>query len=292
MSESGNPNPAVERGAIRSGPFELSYSVEGQGTPALVIGSAVYYPWTFSERLRQSLRLFFVDHRGFAHSSQEMAPDDYSLDVVLDDIDLARRHFGLDRVVIIGHSGHGFMALEYAKRYPRHVSHVVLIGMAPNHSEALDAARERHWQEAVCPERKAKQEQDLALLPGEIAAAPDRRFITFCIRLGARSWYDHSFDATGLWQGVHVNMPVFDHLWGEAFRDIDIAKGLERLDRPVLLALGRFDYLVAPAFTWEPYRSSFRDLTMRIFDRSSHTPQWEESDLFDAELLQWLSSRR
>jgi len=291
MSELGKSGAAFTRGTIRSGPFELGYSIEGQGRPALVIGSAVYYPRTFSEGLRQSLRLHFVDHRGFAPASEEILPADYSLETVLDDIDLARRHFGLDQVVIVGHSGHGFMALEYAKKYPGHVSHVVLIGMGPSHSEAHNAVKERHWQEAVCPERKARLEQDLQLLPTEIAATPEKRFITFCVRLGALSWYDHDFDATPLWQGVHVNMPVFDHLWGEAFRDIDIAKGLDGLEKPVFLALGRFDYLVAPAFTWEAYRKSFRDLTVRVFDRSGHTPQLEESALFDAELLGWLASR-
>ena len=39
-------------------------------------------------------------------------------------------------------------------------------------------------------------------------------------------------------------------------------------------------------------RSSFADLTLRVFDRSSHTPQLEESDVFDAELLRWLDGAR
>ena len=58
----------------------------------------------------------------------------------------------------------------------------------------------------------------------------------------------------------------------------------------MMLALGRFDYLVAPHFAWEPYRAYFNDLTVRVFDQSSHTPQLEESPLFNTELLQWLSA--
>jgi len=276
------------RGTIPSGGFDLAYSVEGRGVPAIVIGSAVYYPRTFSQTLRTSLQLIFVDHRGFARTGKDLQPADYALDVVLDDIDLARRHFGHDKVIVIGHSGHGYMALEYAKRFPQHVSHVVMVGTGPSHSAAHHEASERYWQESVCPERKAKLASDLALLPAEIEAAPEKRFITFCIRLGAKSWYDHTFDATPLWEGVHVNMPVFDHLWGEVFRDIDIRHGLGRLDAPVFLALGRYDYLVAPYATWDPYRGSFRDLTVRVFEKSGHTPQLEESELFDVELLKWL----
>ena len=33
------------------------------------------------------------------------------------------------RVVVIGHSGHAYLALEYAKRYPAQVSHVALLAI-------------------------------------------------------------------------------------------------------------------------------------------------------------------
>ena len=77
----------------------------------------------------------------------------------------------------------------------------------------------------------------------------------------------------------------------QVFRDIDIARGLDELDVPVLLALGRHDYLVSPYETWVPYREHFRDLTVRVFGKSAHTPPFEESELFDAELLRWLEER-
>lgn len=279
------------QGHIRSGAFDLAYSIEGDGSPVIVIGSSVYYPRTFSQELRHSLKLVFLDHRGFARSSDPVRVEDFAFDRILDDIELARMQLGLGRVVVLGHSGHGYMALEYAKRYPQHVSHVVMIGTGPSHSSADMELAEQYWNGAVCPERKAKLEQDLRQLPAEINAAPEKRFITFCLRLGAKSWFDHNFDATELWRDVHVNMPGFDHLWGEVFRDIDVTRGLDALDVPVFLAMGRFDYLVAPYSAWQSRRKSFRDLTVRVFDRSSHTPQMEESASFDAELLRWLSSK-
>lgn len=281
----------VQRGTLQAGPFRLGYTVEGQGRSALVIGSALYYPRTFSAELRQHLRMAFVDHRGYAEPTGEFTRDDYTLDTVLADVERLREHLGLEQVVVIGHSGLGFVALEYAKRYPRHVSHVVLIAMGPSQSDAHRALAERHWEEAVCPERKARLAEDFRGLEAELAAAPERRFITFCIRMGARSWYDPHFDARPLWEGMHVNMEIIDHLWGEAFRDVDLRQGLDGLRAPVFLALGRFDYLVAPHFAWEPYREHFPDLTVRVFDHSAHTPQLEESELFDRELLGWLAAR-
>lgn len=282
-------NEQMGHGTIQSGVFELAYRIEGSGRAALVIGSSIYYPRTFSAELRQSLKLVFVDHRGFARATGPTSPADYELATVLDDIELVRQRLGLGEVIIVGHSGHAYLALEYAKRYPQNVTQVVLIAAGPSQSVAHLELAEQNWQEAVCAERKSKLEADLRDLGGELAAAPERRFITFCIRLGARSWYDPSFDASPLWADVSVNMDGIDYLWGEAFRDLDIREGLRELKVPVFLALGRFDYLVAPYGAWHPYRPHFHDLTVRVFDRSSHTPQLEESQLFDDELLGWLN---
>jgi proline iminopeptidase len=59
----------------------------------------------------------------------------------------------------------------------------------------------------------------------------------------------------------------------------------------VLLALGRYDFISAPPASWDPIRPKFRDLTMRVFERSGHTPPYEEPELFNRELLAWLQSR-
>ena len=84
-------------------------------------------------------------------------------------------------------------------------------------------------------------------------------------------------------------MTMFDHVWGEIFREIDITKGLDKLTAPVLLVLGRYDYLVPPAYLWESVRGKFKDLTVRVFERSGHAPHFEEPALFDKELLGWLA---
>ena len=45
--------------------IKLSYAIEGSGIPCLVIGSAIYYPRTFSQELRQHFKFIFADERGF-----------------------------------------------------------------------------------------------------------------------------------------------------------------------------------------------------------------------------------
>jgi proline iminopeptidase len=185
------------------------------------------------------------------------------------------------------------MALEYAKKYPAQVSHVVMIGIAPDLSPASREATERYWNESVSPQRKAALQDNVRALPDEELAKlkGTESFVRGYVRNGPRAWFDPRFDSTPLWKGVEVNTEMFAYVWGELFRDIDITRGLETFDRPVLLALGRYDYLVAPPSSWDAVRPKFRDLTVRVFERTGHTPQLEEPELFDAELLRWIKER-
>ncbi|MUH01169.1 alpha/beta fold hydrolase [Scytonema sp. UIC 10036] len=277
------------KGQVNSNGFQFQYILEGDGTPAIVIGSSLYYSRTFSNNLRNSLKLVFVDHRGFSPPYDCKDITQFQLDILVDDIELVRKELGFEKIIIIGHSGHAFMALEYAKKYPANVSYAVMICGAPSYSHEAHKASVRYLNDSVCPDRKAVLAKNLARLPQEIEAAPEKSFITFCLLMGPKSWFDYNYDATKLWEDVEVNMTMFDYVWGEVFRDIDITKNLDKLQAPVLLALGRYDYLVPPPYLWEPIRDKFPNLTIRIFEKSSHAPHFEEPELFDRELLNWLS---
>ncbi len=283
-----------DHGVIAAGEFRLGYRIEGKGQSAVVIGSAVYYPRIFSRNLRDHLRLVFLDHRGFAPVPGVVAASEFDLDKIIDDVERARQTLGLGQIAVIGHSGHALMALEYAKKYPKNVSHVVMIGISPDLGVASWVAAQRHWQESVDPPRKAAWTANLKRLPDmELEKlSPRDRFVQSYVREGPWAWYDFRFDATPLWTGVDVNVPMFDHVWGKVFRKIDITRGLTTLDRPVLLALGRYDFIVAPPASWDPIRPKFRNLTVRVFERSGHTPPFEEPELFDAELIKWMVQNR
>lgn len=281
----------AERGIIRSGAFELGYSVEGQGIPLLVIGSNLYYARTFSQDMRRSVRFHFVDHRCFARPLGSVSTADFAFNTIIADIELARQTLGLQRFAILGHSGHGYMALEYARRFPDRVSHVVMAGTGPSQSPDMAELAERRWESEASPQRKAIFAREIERLAGDIAAHPNERFKHLLIRLGARSWFDPDFDARPLWEGVWTNDIGFDHLWGEVFRDFDMHATARAVAAPVLLTLGRYDYLIAPPEAWEPFKTDFAALTVEVFERSGHTMQLEESGRFDDVLLDFLRRR-
>ncbi|WP_128544249.1 alpha/beta fold hydrolase [Larkinella soli] len=278
-------------GTIEVRGFRFGYRIDGEGTPVLVIGSSVYYPRTFQGRLHDRLQLIHIDHRGFVPPpSPDLTNEDYRLEVLLDDFEAVRQALGLEKFIVMGHSGHAFMALEYAKKYPQYVTHVVLIAASPDFSEESHRLADDFFDQEADPGRKAALDREMARIPDLIEAAPERRFVAYCLGAGPRSWYEADFDAAALWEDVYTNMAMIDFAWGEVFRDIDITTGLEQFDKPVLLLLGRYDFLIGPPSMWDRVRSRFRNLSIEVLEKSAHTPQLEESERFNTLLLQWLET--
>lgn len=277
-------------GSVDIDGFKLRYCTEGSGPDTIVLGSAVYYPRSFSQNLRKSLRLHFVDYRGFAQPPADGIGEIPSFDRLVDDIEHMRMKLSLDKCIVVGHSAHALLALEYAKKYSQYISHVVMIGTSPSFSPEHAKMAERNWDESVWPERKLALAERLREFPDEALSKlpPGQAFVKWNERRAPQSWFDFRFDSSALWQGVSPNIRILDFFYGKALRDIDIAKGLETFHHPVFLALGRFDYIIAPASCWDSLRSKFQNLTVKIFERSGHSPQYEEPDLFDKELLKRL----
>lgn len=280
-----------DSGIIERDGYGLRYSIEGKGIPTFVIGSAEYYPRTFSDNLRKHLHFAFVDHRGFGIPPKTESNSLIELDVILDDMEYVRNKLNLRDMIVMGHSGHIYMALEYAKKYPKHVSHVVLICHGPDYSLKSQEHAEQYWQRTASPERKAAFEKNLLDLPSKQRnLTPSQQFIKQYVSYGPRIWYDYKFDSSPLWENVEVNMAIFGHVWGTIFQDIDITKGLDNFHKPVFLALGKYDFLVGQS-AWDGVIDKFNDIKMHVFEKSGHTPQFEMADVFDQMLMSWLARR-
>lgn len=267
--------------------FTLYYTIEGRGIPMLVIGSYRYYPRTFSKALREKIQLICMDHRGFSSTSRTVTKEDFALTKLIEDIEALRQHLGLETMMLLGHSGHGYIALEYAKQYPHRVSHLILLAISPRAGSENFAAANRYFEESVCPLRKQLFNDKYPTLEEAMAANPKRAFITRMLVFAPMIWYQPDYDATWLWEEVEVIPEMFEHIWTQVFPELDITAHADKLQCPIFLGLGRYDYW-NPPYLWEPFRPYFKQLTIRIFEQSGHTPQLEEPVLFDETLLTWL----
>ena len=291
-----SPKPKQEKMAtpvhqgIQVDSTTLDYVVEGEGTPALVIGSHIYYPKTFSEELEKHLQLHHVDLRWFAEEYAPVNLEAYGLEEIVADIESARQQLGLEKPLLIGHSIHGTIAMEYAKRHQDKISGLVIIGSPAKHgNEAFDQAVADLW-ETAHPERKVLQDSLWEALQVQLAEDNSNDFAKAYVATSAQYWYDSLYDASWLWDGMTAHTELTGHLFGTVFNNYDMFRDSVQLNIPVWVGMGTYDYVI-PYTLWQEEYESIPDFNFTLFEKSGHTPQLEEAALFNQRLLEWASSK-
>lgn len=279
----------IELNSVRCNGFTLNYSMEGQGELAvLVVGSSIFYPRTFSRRLKESFRFVFADLPHFVEIEPGFDLASIGFDIYAECIERIRIAAGLERVVIMGHSHHGNIAVEYARRFPQHVSHVVLIGTPPvNIAQTIECAKQ-YWHDNAPTIRKTLLAKRRALrderdLPSQ---NPREAYITQYVTDAPLYWHDPEYDAAWLWSGMRFRMDAV-HAFRSLYEKYEMQLGPGEFTAPVLAIMGRDDYAV-PHTLWSRRRIP-SSVDIRILDRSGHTPQLEQPEEFDRILLAWLS---
>ncbi len=122
-------------GKARINGFDIWYKETGvnNSKPAVIVihggpGMSSYYFHDYLGFLQKDQKVFYYDQRGSGYS--EIKPDLslYNLDNMVNDLEQFRKEVvKKDKVIIIGHSFGGMVALEYMKKYGEYVEKAVLI---------------------------------------------------------------------------------------------------------------------------------------------------------------------
>jgi len=268
----------------------LHYVVRGTGKECLVIGSSVYYPRTFSAGLDSHLKMYFVDMKWFAKEYKPENLDSVNISSIAADVEKIRVKLGLVKPLVLGHSIHGTIAAEYARRYQDKISGVIIIGSPSEWGNATYDAKAKALWETASDERKKLQDEnwgnikELDRLTGKAKTATEYNIMS------PQYWYNPRYDAGWLWEGMTVHTEVTNNLFTKVFLNYNMFSPALTLNVPVFVAMGMHDYVI-PHTLWQEKYSSIPDFTLVLFDKSGHTPQLEESEKFNRILTGWLGSR-
>ena len=93
--------------------------------------------------LWEQFTLIMLNPRGTGASDRPRDPRAYQIDDYVDDVEELRRHLGLERMLLLGHSHGGVVAQAYAAKHPEHVHRLVLASTLPRFGPKQEAAMQR-----------------------------------------------------------------------------------------------------------------------------------------------------
>lgn len=112
---------------------KIAYRVFGVGTPLIVLNggpgrssdSFTYLAERLNEHTQRQIILF--DQRGTGRSKlAELNDQTVRLDLMVQDLENLRKHLGINKISLLGHSFGGMYAMAYAAQFPAHVEHLIL----------------------------------------------------------------------------------------------------------------------------------------------------------------------
>jgi proline iminopeptidase len=263
---------------------DIHYTVRGQGVTCLVPSSIGTEPYAqqLAAPLDTRLHLVIVDPRGAGRSTGAAA--DLTLDQLAHDLEAVRGALGVARVAVLGHSILGLLAVEYARRCPDSVSHVILVGTPPTGDMAALAAASRAFFDARADDqRKRVLRENLAALPPD--ATPGQQLLAQT----PMRFFDPRADGAAVFTGAEIRPDFIPHVMTRLAPGWDIRAGAAELRAPLFVGLGRHDYVV-PHVLWDGVTGALPRTTVHIFEQSGHQPFFEEPAAFADAVSAWMAA--
>ena len=234
-------------------------------------------------------QVVFWDHRGQGRSARGDISK-YNLDENVEDLEALRIHLGVEKIVSVGTSYGGMVAMAHAARYPQSVAKLLLIVTAA-HSGFNKRAQEIVASRGTPEEREVTRQ----LWAGELTsvAAMHNYF--------RKTWglYSTTFDASNIEKVKKSEASLARCIMspdalnrafapGGFLLTYDLRPELANIIAPTLVLAGRHDWICAPEFSQEIH-SLIPHSELKIFENSSHSIRGDEPEEFYATLREFIT---
>jgi 3-oxoadipate enol-lactonase len=145
--------------------ININYRVYGEGFPLVLIHpfSASLGFWAQQiEKLSPKYRIIAYDVRGHGLSSAPAGEENYTLDILVEDLHHLLTHLGVAKAYIGGLSMGGAIALGYAGRYPGTVKALLIFDIHGGFQPPSDAAAQGAMAEGRAKGERYAQERGMA----------------------------------------------------------------------------------------------------------------------------------
>ncbi|WP_217428589.1 alpha/beta fold hydrolase [Microlunatus speluncae] len=259
------------------GPEDAPVIITHHGAPGL--GSRAEPKASFG-RLADAYRVITFDARG---SGQSEGNGTFSHEQWAADIEALREWSGANRICMAGGSYGGFMAMEYAIRYPDRVAALVLRDTAADNSHSELARQNALASDRVTVDMAKFDRIDAGLVR-------DNDDLRDCWR-EILPLYDFNYDPSSVEKKVAATpyrYQAHNYAFSTNLPGFDLKPQLPGVTAPTLITVGRTDW-ITPVSCSETIAGLIPDSRLVIFERSGHSPQIEEAEAWTKTVRDFLA---
>ncbi len=263
---------------------KLVYDDAGSGVPFVTLHGGPGMgsrrgDWATFQPLTDSYRLISYDQRGNGESD---GGEPYSHEQFVADVEALRQALGLGKIVLLGGSYGGYIALEYALRHQENLHALVLRDTAAN-NRYRDTSMDRALASGF-PMDEGRLER---LFAGQVRSDDDFRESFKMIQPLYNVARDPEAEAARLEQ-IPFRFETHNWAFSRNQADFDITEKLRTVRTPTLVTVGRHDW-ITPLEASEELASVLPGSELIIFEHSGHSPQLEETDRYLAIVRDFLT---
>ncbi|HEX6169567.1 MAG TPA: alpha/beta hydrolase [Chitinophagaceae bacterium] len=290
-----------------NGNIQLFYEEHGKG-PALYIltGGPGAPPEDPSHRIIDSLKSFYTCvllHQRGAGTSRNIPINEKTINIksYLQDIELLRKKRNDKKIVMLGMSWGGLLAMNYTALYPQYVSNLVLICSAPPSYKLWDVLFDNQYvrrssveldsMQALRNVFSVKTDRELDSLkrvdPSSKEVIAFKNFIAIHIRamhydrMKLFAGFDDFFTNFNFQPIPFIDKEVIETKW-------DITADLKKLIVPALIIYGRQDDQGESTFYLQ--KECLRNSKMHVIEKCGHLIWEDQPDEFYKTLMQYLTA--
>jgi len=292
-----------------NGNIQLFYEEQGKG-PALYIltGGPGAPPEDPSHRIMDSLKSFYTCvllHQRGAGRSRNIPINEATINIksYLQDIELLRKQRNDKKIILLGISWGGLLAMNYTVLYPQYVSNLVLICSAPPSYKLWDVLFDNQYTRrstveldsmkalqnifSVKTDRELDSLKRVNVTSEEVIAF--KKFIAIHVRamhyerMKLPDDFDDFFTNFNFQPIPFIDKEVMKTKW-------DITADLKKLNVPALIIYGRQDDQGESTFYLQ--KECLKNSKLHVIEKSGHLIWEDQPDEFYKSLMYYLTSAR
>jgi pimeloyl-ACP methyl ester carboxylesterase len=257
--------------------IDIYYEVHGRGPNLALIEGTGYHTWMWYRQLEafsERFRTLIYDNRGVGRSDKPPGP--YTHEQNADDLAGLLDHLGWERTHVLGVSMGGFIAQEFALKYPRRLDRLVLVATAFGGPNMIP----------VPPEAVR------ALTPDPTLSPEEKIRVSMPVAFADRRWPEEhrdEFEQIVAWRLEYPQPPEAAMAQAMAGLTFNTEERLKEIAAPTLIIAGTRDNVVPPRNA-ELLAAAIPGACLDLIDGAGHVLNIEHAERFNADVIAFLES--